>query len=189
MNKIIALVGYSASGKDLIVENLSYELKIPIVVSHTTRDMRTYELNGINYHFVNEDFFIDNKDDFIEQRLYKVKSSNGKDKIWRYGIHKNSVKEGSNLVIVDPQGLNELINYYGKENIITFYIYASDEVRMKRLQERGDFSNVAEINRRFKDDKKRFKDFIESKDYYKICNEYDLSLAINEIKSVLKKVL
>lgn len=189
MNKIIAILGLSASGKDTIIEKLSYETKIPIIISHTTRPMRENELNGLQYHFVSDSFFEENKDGFIEQRIYKVKNKDNSTSIWRYGIHEDSVQEGVNLVIVDPPGLKDLIKYYGNENIIPFYIFATDETRMERLKKRGDFNNPAEVKRRFNDDNERFKSFIQSENYYKICNEDSIELAVQEIKEILKKVL
>lgn len=190
MNKIITLLGLSSAGKDTIIEKLSYETKIPIIVSHTTRPMREHELNGLQYNFVSDDFFEENKDRFIEQRIYKVKNKDNSTSIWRYGIHEESVKEGVNLVIVDPPGLKDLIKYYGKENIIPFYIFATNETRYERLKKRGDFDNPVEVVRRFHDDNERFKEFIQSKDYYKICNDSDdVNLAVQEIKGILKNLL
>lgn len=190
MNKIIAILGHSCAGKDTILEKLSYETKIPIIVSHTTRPMRERELNGLQYNFVSDDFFEDNKERFIEQRIYKVKNKDNSTSIWRYGIHEDSVQEGVNLVIVDPSGLKDLIKYYGKENIIPFYIFATNKTRMNRLNERGDFDNPVEVVRRFHDDNERFKEFIQSKDYYKICNDSNnVKLAGQEIKGIIKKLL
>lgn len=187
MNKIIAILGLSCAGKDTIIEKLSYETKIPIIVPHTTRPMREHELNELQYNFVSDNFFEENKERFIEQRIYKVKNKNNSTSIWRYGIHEDSVQEGINLVIVDPPGLKDLIKYYGKENIIPFYIFATDETRMDRLKKRGDFNNPMEVKRRFNDDNERFKEFIQSKDYYKICNDSnDINLAVQEIKGILK---
>lgn len=186
--KIIAFVGLSGVGKDTIINRISYNTKIPIIVSHTSRPMRESELNGISYHFVSDDYFEDNKDKFIEQRIYKVKDKQGKISTWIYGIHEDSVSEGNNLVIVDPPGLQDLIKYYGKENIITFYMHATDNTRMRRLKERGDFKNIEEVKRRQHDDKIRFSKFIESKEYYQICNEYSVDLAIQEIEGILHKL-
>lgn len=186
--KIIAFTGLSGVGKDTIINRVSYDTKIPIIVSHTSRSMRPSEIDGISYHFVSDDYFEDNKDKFIEQRVYKVKDTQGKTSIWRYGIHEDSVSEGNNLVIVDPPGLQDLIKYYGKENIITFYIHATDDTRMRRLKERGDFKNMEEVKRRQHDDKIRFSKFIESKEYYKICNEFSIDLAVKEIESILHKL-
>lgn len=188
MTKIICLCGLSASGKDTILQRVSYDLKIKPIVSHTSRPMRPSELDSVNYHFVSDSFFDDNKEEFIEQRLYKVKNANGSTSIWRYGIHESSINEGLNIVIVDPPGRDDLIEYYGKENIITFYIYASDETRLKRLNQRGDTSNMEEVNRRLKFDKQQFDSFINERDYIKICNEDNLDLAVQEIENIINSL-
>ena len=187
---IIAVLGLSGSGKDTICNAISRDLDIRIIISHTTRPPRSQEeIDNNTYHFVSNDFFENEKDNFIEQRIYKVKNKDNSTSIWRYGIHKYSVQEGNNLVIVDPPGLKDLIKYYGEENIIPFYIFTTDKTRMERLKKRGDFNNPLEVRRRFKDDNERFKEFIQSKNYYKICNEDSVELAVEEIKSILQKVL
>ena len=61
------------------------ELNIPILVSHTTRPPRDGEVNGISYHFVDDDFF--NENEFLEQRLYNTEYG-----IWKYGLHYSELK-------------------------------------------------------------------------------------------------
>ena len=41
--------------------------------------------------------------------------------------------------------------------------------------------------RRFAADEESFKDFIESRDYYKVSNENGIDLAVEEIEGVLKR--
>ena len=41
--------------------------------------------------------------------------------------------------------------------------------------------------RRFAADERDLKEFIESRNYYKICNEYGIDLAVQEIEGVLKR--
>ena len=84
LKKIFAIQGFTSSGKDSITSRVSKELNIPILVSHTTRPPRTGEINGISYHFVDDDFF--NENDFLEQRLYNTEYG-----IWRYGLHKSDI--------------------------------------------------------------------------------------------------
>ena len=57
LKKIFAIQGFTSSGKDSITSRVSKELNIPILVSHTTRPPRTGEINGVSYHFVDDDFF------------------------------------------------------------------------------------------------------------------------------------
>ena len=83
MYKIICLIGKSGSGKDTIIQKLRADLKIPIAISFTSRPMRTGEIQDLTYHFVSDSYFEDNKEKFIEQRLYKVINKDGTKGIWR----------------------------------------------------------------------------------------------------------
>ena len=55
---IIVLIGRMASGKDTVINAINKELKIPILVSHTTRPMRPGETNHKEYHFVDNNYFL-----------------------------------------------------------------------------------------------------------------------------------
>ena len=107
--------------------------------------------------------------------------------IWRYGLHRDSVKEGLNVVVVDPNGYEALRKYFGKENVLPFFIDCSDVTRLNRILFRGDGANKLEVMRRFAADEEDFKEFIESRNYYKVCNEYSIDLAVEEIEGVLKR--
>ena len=157
------------------------------MVSHTTRPPRKEELNGLDYFFCTDDYFEEERESFIEQRLYKVINKDGTKGIWRYGLHRNSIKEGLNVAVIDVNGYKALRKYFGKENVLPFFIHCSDSTRLNRLIGRGDMNNTLEVTRRLEADERDFKEFIESRNYYKICNEHGVDLAVQEIEGVLKR--
>ena len=80
MGKIYCLLGKSGSGKSTI-EKLLEKKGLKRIVSTTTRPMREGEIEGIDYHFVNEWEFYN----FSEQGNFLERSSYNN---WRYAIDK-----------------------------------------------------------------------------------------------------
>ena len=104
-----------------------------------------------------------------------------------FGLTEESFEEGTNLVIVDVNGYKALRKFFGRDNVLPFFIHCSDATRLNRILLRGDGSNKLEVMRRFAADERDFKEFIESRNYYKICNEHGIDLAVQEIEGVLKR--
>lgn len=180
MNKLICFIGKTSSGKTTLAEIISQELDLHLAISTTTRPIRPNE-TGQEYHFITDEEF--NKLDFIEKREYKVYNND----IWYYGYTTDEFNHDNCIAIVDVQGFYSLRDHFGKDKVIPFYIYANEDILRMRLKDRGD--NPLEINRRLEDDNEKFKSFIDSHDYYKICNEDSLDQSIEEIKSILNKIL
>ena len=59
MGKLIYLMGKSSSGKDTVYRELLRDdsLKFKKVVLYTTRPIREGEVDGVQYHFVDEEVF------------------------------------------------------------------------------------------------------------------------------------
>ncbi len=91
---MIVLVGKTNSGKSTIRDEL-VKLGFDKVISYTTRPMRTGEQQDVEYHFINEEKFLDK--DIFNRRDYTV--ANGD--TWHYGFDIADFGDNS-CIIVDP---------------------------------------------------------------------------------------
>lgn len=154
---VIILCGKSCAGKDTTRAELEkYGFKN--IVSYTSRPMRENEVDGIDYHFVNRSLFENMiaKEQMIEYRIYNTLVENIPDK-WYYGLKKDKLNPSERyIVILDLDGVENFIKYYGKENCFVVYMCCPKSERKRRAIERGSFDNT-EWNRRLSADDKDFK--------------------------------
>jgi len=158
---ILGICGKSGSGKDTLIKMIKDNNKeIYRMIKASDRPPRKYEKNGQDYwYFTKEDFKEAEKvGSFITVQSFKV--ANGA--IWDYGIFRNDAEEclESNcisLITLTPYEVETLYKRMTKkqlDNFYVFYLNVTDDVRRKRLLERGD--DLAEINRRIEADNKDF---------------------------------
>lgn len=179
LKKIFVLMGYTSSGKSTITEEVSRQLNIPILVTHTSRPKREGESDNA-YHFVNNQFFDDNMDNFLEQRKYQVYDGS----IWKYGLHKDELtNKPYSLLVIDRKGYETLCGTIGKDKLTSIFIHVNHKDLRQRHSLRGD--NTDEFNRRLADDIERFKGF--TSDY--IVHNGNLQVAINEVKGIISEVM
>lgn len=126
---MLILVGHSASGKTEIANELKRNYEMKKIITYTTRPIRINEINGVDYHFVSEEEFLRLKDNdfFVETTFF-----NG----YYYGSSKNDVKD-DNVVILDPIGLQNFKNSK-LDNIIAIFLNCDEDIRYKRMINRGD---------------------------------------------------
>ena len=152
---MIVLMGASASGKTEVAKMLGHIFNIKKVVTHTTREMRTGEVNGVDYNFVTKEEFIRlaAQNHFVETVEYNNNY---------YGTSKTEM--GTNKVlIIEPNGLKP-IKELKNDHIVVFFMQASRSVRRRRMIARGDDPNVA-MERIIIDDSKFDPKFINGIDY------------------------
>ena len=127
---MIVLVGESASGKSTIEKILSNKYGYKKTISYTTRPPRDGEVNGVDYHFISEDEYVEkfNSKYFVETGAY-----NG----WLYGTTKNQYDENT-VCVLTPHGLRQIKKNFGQEDIVSFYIKVPRRDRLIKLLERGD---------------------------------------------------
>ena len=155
---IVTITGKSAVGKDTIVNTLVGQYNFQKIIATTTREKRPNEIENIDYFFISNKEWTENKNDIIAQEQYKTYDKNGKKTIWKYGIHRRQLDFNSDLYvcILTPKGVKEFKKYY-KDNkdviVLSYYIYCNKETRLQRIKERNDNQSEKEIKRRkLKDD-------------------------------------
>lgn len=145
MAAMIILVGASASGKTEIAKYLSAHCNIKKAITHTSRQKREGEQDGVDYFFVPEPIFLQMKTRycFVETTCY-----NGH----YYGCSKDQVADDK-CVVVDPNGLRSFKALKSKR-IVSFLLRADEETRTERMRKRGDGEEA--IKERLANDKVAF---------------------------------
>ena len=132
---MIILSSPSGAGKTTLVKLLSERKGFVTSVSHTTRTPRSNEVDGKDYHFVNNDKF---------QKMIKNKEFLEYAKVFKnfYGTTKSNIfkelDKGNNVIFdIDWQGTNQIISQKLKNKLLTFFILPpSREELFKRLSNR-----------------------------------------------------
>lgn len=144
MSKRLIIVGPGGSGKDVLRKRLEKK-GFRHSVSCTSRPMREGEMDGVDYHFKEDSFFLENPEKFIELEKF-----NG----WYYGTtHAEFLK--SDVFVITPGGVNNLPKDV-IENSFIIYINPSEEIRRKRMNLRKDADST---ERRISADRMDFENF------------------------------
>lgn len=173
---MIVLVGESASGKSSIERNLVDNYGYNKVVSYTTREPREGEVDGVDYHFIDDATFyeLECAGFFAETAMY-----NG----WHYGTAKNDCTSDK-VAVVTPHGLRQLAKIPNLD-IHAFYINVPRRDRLIKILQRGD--NIEEAYRRSLSDVGQFDGISDEVDY--IVNNKNYIKSIDEMtKEVLAKL-
>ena len=127
---IIIFSGPSGVGKSTIINELINHKDLYFSVSHTTREKRHNEENGVDYFFISEDEFnnLINNDFFIEYEKY------GTD-FYGTGMDQLSTSNPITVLDVEVNGATKLLNE--NKSFIGIFIDIENEELIKRLKERG----------------------------------------------------
>ena len=158
---VIAFVGKSGAGKDYCAKKLvnDHPQATNFIISSTTRPIRDYEQDGVDYHFLTEK-------EFAAARFLETASFNG----WHYGTRYEDLDpDRVNVGVFNPTGLKSLAAQDDIDLSIV-YVKASDKTRLLRQLNREEEPNVKEIIRRFATDEADFQD---DKSFITLGNCYD----------------
>ena len=177
---MLILMGKTASGKNLVRDQLVEKCNFSPIITYTTRPMRKGEKQDVTYHFISTDEFLGkiNNGFFAEWKDYVTN-----DGIWYYGTAlEDCVNATDNdVIILTPQGYRDIKEKLPDKNLACIYLYENIDTMRKRLSKRGD--DTKEVERRIKSDLEDFKNFESEAD--KIVYNNDGT----DIEEVIKKIL
>ena len=133
--KLIVLSGPSGCGKDTVLRKIrELDPSVAANVSFTTREPRPGEKDGVNYHFVTKEQFLENIENGIMLE-YNEYSGN------YYGTSKRAIEElleaGKTVVLtIDVNGGRNVKNEYPGAMLLFLMPPSVDELR-KRIRKRG----------------------------------------------------
>ena len=181
---MIILSSPSGAGKTTLVKLLSERKDFVTSISHTTRTPRSNEVNGEDYHFVNNQKFNNmiSNNEFLEYaRVFKH----------LYGTTKLNIltelNKGKNVIFdIDWQGTNQIISQKLKNKLVTFFILPpSREELFKRLSNRDMKDKLIAEERMKQFDK----DVLHWKDYDYVIINNDLEDCYNQISEYIDCVI
>lgn len=179
-HKVILFIGPSGCGKTFLINKLveKYPQTLKGTVSTTSRLPRAGEREGVDYYFRNKLCFA--TESFLEQTYY---SGNFYGLTCQEVINKR--KTGHLLAAVDINGLKQLQKLIGKENVISFFIWAPTEILRNRMISRGDSHKMVQdrMNNILKEHEIENGKLCD----YKINNDRDINEVLEDIERILQK--
>ena len=177
---MLCFIGKTASGKNLVRDQLVEKYHFSPIITYTTRPMRKNEKQDVTYHFISDEEFKRKIDEgfFDEWKSYITNEG-----VWYYGSALEDIEnaDDKSVIILTPQGYRDVKEKLPNKNIVCIYLYENIDTMKKRLSKRGD--NPKEIERRIKSDLEDFKNFESEAD--KIVYNNDGT----DIDEVIKKIL
>lgn len=177
---LIVISGPTGSGKTTVAKRVVAEMEMATFsISHTTREKRPGEVDGVDYHFVSEEDFLKMvyQGEFLEYA--KVHKN-------LYGTHKNewerAKKDGKDLVLdIDVQGGEQVLKSFD-DAILIFVLPPSFDELIRRISIRKE-ENDFDLETRLKTALSEL-DFADNY-HYNIINE-KVDAVVKEIKEIVQ---
>ncbi|SHJ66497.1 nucleoside/nucleotide kinase family protein [Parasporobacterium paucivorans] len=187
MSVIYYLLGKSSTGKDTIFSRLMADKKLNLktLTGYTTRPIRKNEVDGREYHFVDEKTMreLESAGKIIEIRSYPTIHG-----IWYYFTADDGhigEEEGEYLMIGTLESYMKLREFFGEVRVRPIYIEVDDALRLERAIQREKIQKkpaLAEVCRRFLADEEDFsEEKIRQADIVKRYENKDIDACAEEI--------
>ena len=179
--RVFVITGPSGVGKGTLIRALRERVRgLELSISATTREPRSGEEDGVDYHFLTAENFAARADagDFLEHATF---SGN------RYGTLRSEIERvldaGNSVVLeIEVQGARQVRAALGDVAVLIFIAPPSPEILRERLAGRGTDSEEA-IERRLETAKQE----LEAQQEFKhvVVNE-DLERAVGELEEIVR---
>lgn len=184
---LYCIIGKSSTGKDTIFKCLleNKSLNLENVVSYTTRPIREHEVDGVEYHFVDEKKRdeLDKAGKIIELRRYNTCYGP-----WDYFTVDDKsldIESKDYLIIGTLESYEKIRDYYGKGLVRPIYIEVEDGLRLQRAlnrEKKQKHPKYNEMCRRFLTDDEDFsKEKLEKARVDRTFVNNDIKSTVNEI--------
>ncbi|HHU72782.1 MAG TPA: guanylate kinase [Clostridiales bacterium] len=192
MGKIYIITGKSATGKDTLFKKLleDKEINLKTVVMYTTRPIRQGEIEGVEYHFVNEEDLkeLEKANKVIEHRSYNTVHG-----IWHYfTVNDGQIDLNNNdyLMLGTVESIIQIGKFYGFDHVEPIYLEVPDDERLLRSirrEQRQVKPNYAEICRRYLADEEDFsEENLEKLNLRRRYSNMDINQCATEVISHIK---
>ena len=178
-NIMVILSSPSGVGKTTITKKIQQKYNsFKISVSHTTRSARSNEVDGVDYHFVNEETFKKLIDDEKFYEYAKIFDN-------YYGTLKKNVdeniKKNDILFDIDWQGTKQL-SKHKKLNLLKIYLITHSKEELKKRLVKRNQNSSKEIDLRFKSFNEDIKHW---NDYDYIVINKNLDICFKQIEAII----
>jgi len=169
----------SGTGKTTLVKTLVGSMSnITVSISHTTRDKRPAETDGVNYYFTNKEAFTQmvERDEFLEHATV-FENFYGTSRLWV----EEMLKQGTDVILeIDWQGCQQ-IQQTMPNTVSIFILPPSLEALSHRLTQRN--QDHPEVIRQRLADAQATVTHVNEYDYIVVNDDFDT--AVNELKAIV----
>jgi guanylate kinase len=150
-NERLLILGKSGSGKDFLMRNLA-KLGLIVGLKTTSRPIRYYEKNNVQYDFISNELFLEkkNQNEFLVSQSFNILED-----IWYYGITKSEFERAQVFIITPDEFLQ--IDKETRKRCFVVYLDIDRDIREERVLRRRDMNDS--IKRRFDADDLDFEKF------------------------------
>lgn len=156
--KLFIIVGKTSTGKDTVCNYMKQKYGIKPVISYSTREMRSYEKNGVQHYFIS-----DQEMDELEKRNDLLSWAKFLKTGIRYCATLSSIGDAEMAAyILNPDAVDWMMEHMDNLNaeIIIIYMNLSEEAIRQRARLRGD--DPEKIEERLSSESEEFDKFYDS---------------------------